>query len=268
MQAATVFYHISQQLECFSSFRSVEASLNFAVNFFQHYSAVGFNESLLCPVISIFLHEEAHMTGFFFNGFSSNFYFSPRFRSFFDASSSKDFRVVVKYGYGDGVRQAYLFAIFSLSQFQYVRQEVIFQEVGVASFCESIVQVNGFEVFSSIVQVGVTHLNYVRVFAGSNSCLQVLGQTFVHIGVIFFNNFDTGVFSVEVFYQFFNGCTAEAFSSNVPVFDLYFFVCVSLFLFAATAAYDCASSHQRDKASSKNFFQVHELFLLVLKTNK
>ena len=263
MQAATVFYHISQQLECFSSFRSVETSLNFAVNFFQHYSTVGFNESLLCPVISIFLHEEAHVTGFFFNGFSSNFYFSPGFRSFFDASSSKDFRVVVKYGYGDGVRQAYLFAIFSLSQFQYVRQEVVFQEVGVASFCESVVQVNGFEVFSSIVQVGVTHLNYVRIFAGSDSCLQVLGQTFVHIGVVFFNNFDARVFSVKVFYQFFNGSTAEAFSSNVPVFDLYFFASVSFLFVAATATNDCTGSQQRNHCSCHNFFQVHELFLLV-----
>ena len=250
VQAAAIFNHISHQLESFCSFRSIETSLNFTVNFFQHYAAIGFNDSLLSPVVSIFLHEEAHVAGFVFNGFCIRFNFSPGFRSFFQASSCEDFRVVVQNGYGNGVRQANLFAIFGLSQFQYVGQEVVLQEFRVASFSERVIQIYGLEVFSSVVQERITHLNNVRVFTGSNSSLQVLGQAFVHIRVVFFYNFDARVFSVKVFYQFFNGSAAEAFSSYVPIFDLYFFASVSLFLFAATATYDCAGCKQGNHSSS------------------
>ena len=48
---------------------------------------IGFDDSLLCPVVSIFLHEEAHVAGFVFNGFSIGFNFSPSFGSFGQTSS-------------------------------------------------------------------------------------------------------------------------------------------------------------------------------------
>ena len=128
MQAGAFLYHVSQQLICFGSFRGIEACQGFAVFFLQHAAAVGFDDSLLSPVIGIFLHEEAHVAGVVFNLFRSRFNFVPGFGrvSGVKPCCFKNFRVVVQYRHTDGVRHANLFAVVGLRQRQYVRQEVVF----------------------------------------------------------------------------------------------------------------------------------------------
>ena len=100
-----------------------------------------------------------------------------------------------------------------------------------------------FQVFGSIVKVGPAHLHYVRIFAGSNGCLQVLGKAFIHIRVVFFNYFNIGMFFVKIFYKFFNGLAAEAFRRYMPIFNLYFFAAgtVGRFVIAAAAGKECGT---------------------------
>ena len=258
MQAAAVFNHISYNLISCSRFRSIKTCFNLAVNLSQHLAAVGFNQSLLSPVVGIFLHEEAHVAGFIFNLFSCFANLFPRFRRVLRIKSGffKNFRIVEEYRNAYGIRQTDLLAVFGLCQLQYVRQIIVFHEVFIAGSFKCFVQIGVFKVFSSVVQEGITHLYYVRILAGSHSSLQILCQAFVHIRVIFFYYFNIRMSFVEVGNQFLYGCAAKALSSNMPIFNLYLFAGVSTFLIT-TAANKCRSCQQRNHCCCQNFFQFH-----------
>ena len=258
MQTAAVFNHISYNLISCSRFRSIKTGFNLAVNLGQHLAAVGFNQSLLSPVVGIFLHEEAHVAGFIFNLFSYFANLFPSFRRVLRIKSGffKNFRIVEDYRNAYGIRQTDLLAVFGLCQLQYVRQVIVFHEVFIAGRFKRFIQIGVFKVFSSVVQERITHLHYVWILGGSHSSLQVLCQAFVHIRVIFLYYFNVRVSFVEVSNQFFYGCAAKALSSNVPIFNLHLFAGVSIFLIA-TAANKCSSCQQGNHCCCQNFFQFH-----------
>ena len=131
MEPAAVFYHVSQQLVGLGSFRAVESGTDFAVFLLQHGAAVGFDESLLGPVVRIFLHEEPGVAGFGLDGFRGLFHFIPGLGRVvrIQAGLFEQVRVDVEHRDGNGIGQPDLFPVIGLSQGQYVGQEVVLQEV-------------------------------------------------------------------------------------------------------------------------------------------
>ena len=131
-----------------------------------------------------------------------------------------------------------MFAVISLSQCQNIRQIILFQEIFVfrSLLFDHRLQVSVFKIFSGIVQIRPAHLHNVRIFTGSDSCLQILCQPFIHIRVIFFDNLDIGMLGIKIGNQFFNRCTAEAFGGYMPIFNLHFFVNTAFRLIITAAA--------------------------------
>ena len=149
-----------------------------------------------------------------------------------------------------------MLAVLSLCQLQYVRQIIVLHKVSVSCCLEGFVQIGVFEVFSSIVQVRIAHLYYIGVLAGGHSCLQVLRQSLVHIRIIFFDNLDIRVSFIKISYQLLNSCTAEAFCSYMPIFNLHLLAGISGLFIAATANHS-RGCQQRNHCCCQNFFEFH-----------
>ena len=118
MEPATVFNHVSQQLISLGGFRAVKGGTDFAVFLLQHGSAVGFDESLLGPVVRIFLHEEPGVPCLGLDGFCGFLHFIPGLGRVvrIQASLFEQIRIDVENGDGDRVGQTDLLAVFRLGQ--------------------------------------------------------------------------------------------------------------------------------------------------------
>ena len=252
VEAAAVFHHICQQLVGLGSFGAVKGSADFAVFLLQHLAAVGFDERLLGPVVGVFLHEEARVAGLFFNDGGVFGHFRPGLGRVVGVKAGflEQIRVDVEHGHGYGVGQTNLFAAFRLGQGQHVGQEV-FLEVALVVLVGQFVDIRVLQVIVGVVQIAVAHLDHVRVFAGSQGCLEILGQALVHIRIVFFGDFNIRVGFVEFFHQLFHGLSAEVFGSHMPVFNFDFLVsraagaCLGAAAHNAQGQYPCQGQGQR-----------------------